>query len=178
VDLSDDLPPARRPLFFPVVIATVFLSIIGMSAGLVLGAQQKRAERQEQQRQQQQQQVPVVQPTSDDPRPECRPETQKMAQRAGATGALRIQLLLRTASSAVWICEDESGRLFYHGNRGGEDGRWVENETALFMSDVQRDGSDEAFVVTAVDGTNFSITSKRLFIIHKDGREEIQTAVR
>jgi hypothetical protein len=38
VDLSDDHPPPRRPLFFPVVIATVFLGIIGMSAGLVLGS--------------------------------------------------------------------------------------------------------------------------------------------
>jgi hypothetical protein len=38
VSQSVDLPPLRRPLFFPVVIATVFLSIIGMSAGLVLGS--------------------------------------------------------------------------------------------------------------------------------------------
>ncbi len=176
MDLSDDLPPARRPLFFPVVIATVFLSIIGMSAGLVLGSRQKRAERQAQEQQQQQQ--PVLLPTSRDPRPECRPETQRMAQAAGAAGTLRIQLLLRTATSAVWICEDDQGRYYYHGNRGGEDARWVENETALFLTGVRRDGSDEAFVVTAVDGTTFSVTPNRLFISHKDGREEIQSAVR
>ena len=59
----------------------------------------------------------------------------------------------------------------------GEHGRWVENDTALFLPDVQRDGSDEAYVVTAVDGTNFSITAKRLFIVHAGGREEIQPAV-
>jgi hypothetical protein len=183
VDLSDDLPPARRPLFFPVVIATVFLSIIGMSAGLVLGARQKREDRQVQQQQQQQQQqqeeepAPVGQPgTGSDPGDTCRPETYKMARQAGATGTLRIRLQLRTTSSTVWICEDDAGRLYYHANRGGD--RWVENETALFLPDVRRDGSDEAFVVTATDGTNFSITPKRLFIVHQDGREEIQPAVR
>lgn len=176
MDPSDDLPPARRPLFFPVVIATVFLSIIGMSAGLVLGSRQKRAERQAQEQQQQQQ--PVLLPTSQDPRPECRPETQRMAQAAGAAGTLRIQLLLRTATSAVWICEDDQGQYYYHGNRGGEDARWVENETALFLTGVRRDGSDKAFAVTANDGTNFSITENRLFIAHSDGRQEIQSAVR
>jgi hypothetical protein len=182
VDLSDDLPPARRPLFFPVVIATVFLSIIGMSAGLVLGARAKReareSERQQQEQQQQQQQGPVGQPTTNDAAgSECRPESQKMAAKAGATGALRMVLLLRTTSSAVWICEDESGRFFYHANSGGEHARWVENETALFLSGVQRDG-DAAYAVTAADGTNFSITPKRLLIVHTDGREEVQPAVR
>ncbi len=180
MDLSDDLPPARRPLFFPVVIATVFLSIIGMSAGLVLGARAKReAAEINQQQQQQQQQDPVVLPPSPDEGrgSECRPETHEMAAQAGATGPLRIALLLRTGSSAVWICADESGRFFYHANRGGEFAPWVENETALFLTGVQRAGGD-AYAVTAADGTNFSITPKRLLIVHKDGREEVQPAVR
>src|SRR3954451_10139979 len=33
----DDLSPPRRPIFFPVVIATVFLTIIGGTAGFMLG---------------------------------------------------------------------------------------------------------------------------------------------
>ncbi|MCA2216758.1 hypothetical protein [Jidongwangia harbinensis] len=181
MDLSDDLPPVRRPLFFPVVIATVFLSVIGMSAGLVLGARDKRAAREAQQQQQQQQQQqpegPVAQPTEGyDARPECREETQRMGADAGATGTLRIALLLRTASTAVWICEDASGRLYYHANRGGEQAPWLERETALFLPDVQRDG-DDAYEVRAADGTRFSITPKRLFIVHSDGRQEVQSAI-
>src|SRR3954454_22043240 len=34
---SDDLSPPRRPIFFPVVIATVFLTILGGTVGFMLG---------------------------------------------------------------------------------------------------------------------------------------------
>jgi hypothetical protein len=175
VDLSDDLPPQRRPLFFPVVIATVFLSIIGMSVGLVLGSRHRQDVGETQQHQPRQQATtPVVPEATEDDRPPCRKETRDVARRFNATGTLRIALLLRTGTSAVWICEDEAGRLYYHANRGGEKARWIENETALFLPDVQRDG--DGYVVTAPDGTNFSVTRERLFIVHKDGRQEIQEA--
>ncbi len=170
MDLSADLPPPRRPLFFPVVIATVFLSIIGMSAGLVLGSRHSD-------RQAATQQPPYTTP-ADAPTPTaepCRPETQQMGRKYGASGTLRIELLLRTSASAVWICADDAGRLYYHANRGGENARWVENETALFMPDVQRNG--DGYVVQADDGTTFSIDSRRLRIVHKDGKIEVQTAV-
>ncbi len=35
---SDDLPPQRRPLLVPVLMATVFLIVIGASVGVVMGA--------------------------------------------------------------------------------------------------------------------------------------------
>ena len=174
MDPSDDLPPPRRPLFFPVVIATVFLSIIGMSLGLVLGARQKAEDRQSSQ--QQTQQAPVVTTATTRPSgPPCRDETQAAAQRFDASGTLRRKLLLRTKTSVVFICQDESGRLYYHANRGGEDAKWIENETALFLPDVHSEG-DDAYVVTAPDGTNFSITPERLFIVHRDGTPEEQPA--
>jgi hypothetical protein len=173
VDLSDDLPPPRRPLFFPVVIATVLLSIIGMSVGLVLGSRDKQEDVRETQQQQQQQRPDGPDATEDD-RPQCRPETRDVARRFDVTGTLRVDLLLRTPTSAVWICEDEAGRLYYHANRGGENARWIEGRTALFLPDVQRRGDE--FVVTAPDGTSFSVTRQRLLIVHKDGREEIQEA--
>ena len=141
MDLSDDHSPPRRPLFFPVVIATVFLSIIGMSVGLVLGARQKADLRAQQNQQSQQRATPLA--PSPEPTPTakpCRDETQAVAPRFGATGTLRIALVLRTESSVVWICEDDASRYYYHGNRGGEKAKWVEGETALFMADVQRDG--------------------------------------
>jgi hypothetical protein len=172
VDLSDDLLPPRRPLFFPVVIATVLLTIIAMSAGVALAAWHKQ-QNQDIQAQNPNQSVTV--PTTPSA-PECRPETQQAAQRFNPQGTLRIQLLLRTATSAVWICADDAGQLFYHANKGGENATWIENKTALILNNVQSDGAG-GYNVTAADGTTFSINSKRLRIVHKDGRVEIQLAV-
>ena len=170
VDLSGDLPPLRRPLFFPVVIATVFLTIIGMSAGIAIASWHKAQE----QGNQPQTPIPSV-VTSTPSDPPCRPETQLVAPHFGAQGTLRIKLLLRTKTSAIWICADEAGQLFYHANRGGEEAKWVENETALFLPNVQEDG-EGGYEVTATDGTTFSINSSRLHIVHKDGTEENQPA--
>jgi len=99
-----------------------------------------------------------------------------MGKQAGAQGTLRIQLLLRTKSSAVWICEDEGGRYYYHANRGGEDAVWIERKTALFLTGVQPDGNG-GYLATAADGTTFAITRRQLVIVHKDGRREVQDAV-
>ena len=180
MDLSDDLPPPRRQLFFPVVIATVLLSVIGMSAGLVLGSQ-READRET--GQQQQAQNPTVDYGTTAPAepttpagPPCRSETQEMASQFGASGTLRVALQLRTKTSAVWICVDEDGRYYYHANRGGADGPWVERKTALFLADVRRDGDE--YLATASDGATFSVTAKRLFIVHSDGKPETQEAVR
>ncbi len=176
MDLSDDLPPPRRALFFPVVIATVFLSIIGMSAGLVLGSRQKAEDRRaDQQVQQQQQQQPAVSTSEPTPRPSgppCRQETQDAAQLAGVSGRLVQKLRLRTATSIVYICADEAGSLYYHANNGGE--TWIEGETALFLPNVVRDG--DGYRVTAGDGTTFEVNPERLFIVHKDGTPETQPA--
>jgi hypothetical protein len=171
VDLSDDLRSPRRPLFFPVVIATVFLTIIGMSAGIVLAAWHKD------QNQGTQAQNPVTPAftKATGPAQPCRPETQKIAPSFGAQGTLSIKLLLRTRTAAVWICQDEAGSLFYHANRGGEDAPWIENKTALFLAGVQSDGQG-GYRVTAADGTTFSVNPQRLYIVHKNGQEETQPA--
>jgi hypothetical protein len=166
VDQSADLP-TRRALFFPVVIATVLLSIIGMSAGLVLGSRHAAG-------------TNAASPsdpsqTTTSGAPACRSETQEMGRKSGATGTLRVELTLRTASSTVWICSDQAGRLYYHANRGGADARWVEGETALFLTGVRRDS--DGYAVTAPDGTTFSITARRLYIVHADGTPETQRAV-
>ena len=182
MDLSDDLPSPRRALFFPVVIATVFLSIIGMSVGLVLGSREKaearRVDQQAIQRQQQQQQPrggqagPTATPAPRPSGPPCRAETQAQAQLLGGAGQLVQVLRLRTATSLVYICADEEGSLYYHANNGGE--TWTEGETALFLPNVVRDEGE--FRVVAGDGTRFSVTKKRLYIVHKNGRPETQPA--
>ena len=155
------------------VIATVFLSIIGISAGLVLGSRHQDSARA----------TPTFTttapalPETSSPAPTatgkpCRPETQAASQLVGGAGTLTQVLLLRTKTSVVYICRDEAGSLYYHANNGGD--RWVENETALFLPNVVRRG--DGYEVTAADGATFSVTRKRLLIVHADGREEEQPA--
>ena len=146
-----------------------------MSAGLVLGSRHKPAPSAETPAGQGQNTASVVPPPTSTAEP-CPAQTQAMGQKFGATGVLRIELELRTKSSTVWICQDDAGRLYYHANRGGPDGQWVEGQTALFMTGVQRAG--DGYAVTADDGNTFSINSRRLYIVHKkDGKVEIQEAV-
>jgi hypothetical protein len=171
---SDDLPlPPRRPLLLPVAIATVLLIVIGSSVGLVMGARAKDRG------------AATAASTSttpaDDPTasaPPCRPESQAAAQRFSPAGTLMTVLRIRTATSSVWICADAQGRLFYHANRGGEQDRWIEGKTALFLPDVAE--HEGRYRVTATDRegrvTTFDVSPERLFITHKDGREEVQPA--
>jgi hypothetical protein len=155
-----------------VVIATVFLSVIGLSAGLVLSSQHKDQGQGGATTTNTQAATPPDTPAST--AQPCPSETQAMGERFGAAGTLRIELLLRTTSSTVWICGDDNGRLFYHANRGGEKAKWVEGETALFLQDVQADGDE--YRVKAANGTRFTITDKRLEIVHTDGTVEVQKA--
>jgi hypothetical protein len=154
-----------------VVIATVFLGVIGLSAGLVLSSQHKDRGRAGASTD-----TPAITPpdTPASTAEPCPDETQTMGQRFGASGTLRTALKLRTATSTVWICGDDNGRLYYHANRGGEKAKWIEGQTALFLQDVQADGDD--YQVKATDGTLFSISAERLEILHKNGTVEVQRA--
>jgi hypothetical protein len=153
-----------------VVIATTFLSIIGMSVGLLLGSHRDRTSTA----------TPIDNPTvtvtektSAPPGgPLCRDETQAAAQGAGVPGPLTRVLRLRTRTSEVYICRDPAGALYYHANRGGN--TWIEGKTALFLTGVTGQGGH--YEVTAADGTTFSVTRERLRIVYKDGSQETQAA--
>ncbi|WP_238547242.1 hypothetical protein [Actinoplanes friuliensis] len=169
MNLSDDLPPQRRPLFFPVVIATVFLSIIGMSAGLVLGSRHE---------------TPPQLNGPDDPNAyvppeptsqsvECPPQMHDTARKVlGYDVNLSQVLRVRTEDTdmSVWVCRDDAGELYYQANRGGDSGRWVEGQTALFLSGVAQ--GDDDYHATANDGNFFSVNESRLKIVFKNGKQE------
>jgi hypothetical protein len=163
----DDLSPPRRPLFLPVVIATVFLSVIGMSGGLVLGSRHERLSSQAGD--------PPV--TTGPEQVECPAQMHATANRLGFTEALTQVLRVRTVdgSTTVWICGDADGRLFYQANRGGLDGPWVEGQTALFLSDVRQD--DEGYHAVAADGNVFSVNTQRLQVDFKDGKTRTDPVV-
>jgi hypothetical protein len=168
VSLSDDLPPPRRPLFFPVVIATVFLTIIGMSAGFALGTRHKDT----QDSHQSVEPVPDNGTPSEDQGIECPAQMQDTARRLGFSGTLTQVLRVRSADSetVVWICRDPDGSLYYQANRGDESARWVEGETALFLSGVQQDG--DTYTAVAHDGNRFSVNDHELKVVTKNRTEK------
>jgi hypothetical protein len=162
-----------------VVIATIFLIIIGMSGGLALAARHKDRSAAQTPLDNTPAVVvttaaPTGEPTPDGP--PCTSHTQEIAPQYGAQGQLTIVLRLVTAKSTVWICRDTAGELFYHANKGGEDAGWVEGQTALFMKGVRAVG--DQYVVTSNDGVTFRVDRRQLEIVHKDGRIETQKASR
>jgi hypothetical protein len=162
-------------LLVPVVIATILLCLIGIGAGLALGARHKadvRAGGTDPQ---------PVPPATSAPSPSprstgraCLDQTQQTARAHGVTGTLTQVLRLQTRTSTVYICQDENGNLYYHANNTRGGGDWVEGKSAIFISHVVRSG--DTYQATADDGVVFSVTSTRLVIRHKDGSTEVQTS--
>jgi hypothetical protein len=151
-------------MFFPVVIATIFLTIIGMTGGFVLG--ERHRER-----------VNAAQtgPTADPivaaaPGELCPAETREIAATLGFPEELRQVLKIQTAGeTTVWICQDDQERLYYQGKTGGSAAPIVQNKNGLFLPDVIRTGTDE-YEATAGNGTRFVVDRELLEIHFPDGR--------
>ena len=143
------------------VIATVLLSIIGMSAGLVLGS------RHEAQRQTVDQTGYV--PTEPTVSPVRCPQEMHDTARRVLSRTVELHQVLRVRAeqtgTTVWICADQGGSLYYQANRGGEEQKWIEGETALFLDGVEeRDGG---YFAKAHDGNTFFVTENRLEVVRK-----------
>lgn len=155
------------------VIATVFLVIIGASAGYALGTDHRRDERAAESA------APADVPDPGGPvATECPREIQQTAGERGFATPLEQVLRVRAddTGTTVWICADADGGLFYQSNKGGYAARWVEGETALFLPGAeQRDG---LFVVTAPDGNVFTVDRTELRIQFADGRPDERHPVR
>lgn len=178
----DDHSQQRRPIFYPVVIATVLLTIIGMIGGYLLSERRDRKSAAP---------APTTASTSSFPdsfsesappllptQGSCPEQTQDMAHRNGATGELQqVFQVVTTRNTWIWICQDDGGRLFYHANRGGTTAKWEEGVTALFLTGVTAH-DDGSFEVTAPqDGNTFSVNRKRLLITKPDGSQQEQKVI-
>jgi hypothetical protein len=177
----------------PVVIAAVFLAIIGASVGFVLGARDKPeltggASPDVQVSQEPSTppdgSPPVAEPPAPQPPPDeeepptadrCPGHTWKLAHDAGASGDLALKLYVRTNGSEVWICADSNGRLFYQGHRGQPGERLREGDNALFLTDVTAEG--DWYVATNSSGdklTTYRVSPDELVIEGKDGKQTEQ----
>jgi hypothetical protein len=165
---SDDLSPPRRPIFFPVVIATVFLTIIGMTGGFVLGERHRNE---------------VAAPDDGtgstpepaesswvDPGKDCPAEAIDFAAREKLpTDLKQIFKVVTVNGTTVWICQDGAGSLYYQSKTGGVDAPLVQGKNGLFLDQVVRDG-DNAYEATASNGNTFLINTRRLEVRFADGR--------
>jgi hypothetical protein len=76
-------------------------------------------------------------PTGDD----CPQHTRRLARQAGSPGELTLKLYIRTAKSQAWICTDSDDKLFYQGLVGKPGDRPREGDNALFLLEVvEEDG--------------------------------------
>jgi hypothetical protein len=143
-----------------VVIATVFLTIMAMTGGFVLGERQRDAQRANGGDQvsgdQQTQSPPTTAFTP--PGPFCPRETRDTAAKLRLSGELWQVLKIYTDNgSTYWICTDARGTLYYQGKTGGIDAKLVEGKNGLFLQGVRRVGTD-TYEAYDQKGNRFMIT--------------------
>jgi len=160
-----------------VVIATVFLTIIGMTAGFVLGERHRRLV---------QAAAETTQPSteaggSSAPAPSGKPcpdETLATATSHGYSGDLRqVFHVVTDNGNVVWICADPDNQLFYQGKTGGVDAPLIEGKNGLFLPKVIRQGDDEYEVIAPNDYNRIKVNREQLIVLRTDGRKQVQNVV-
>jgi hypothetical protein len=178
-----------------VVIATVFLTIIGMTAGYVLGERHRRDNQagsgqngsgQNGSGQNGSGQAgsgqngsgqagpsdtyssPVADPSPAGP--PCPAEASEIAAKLGLPTELSQVFKIETdKGTTVWICQDPDRRLYYQSKTGGLDSPLVQGKNGLFLTKVTKVTDDE-YEAVAENGNHFEVSAKLLQIRFTDGR--------
>jgi hypothetical protein len=173
IQMTEPLPRSRGTVFTQVLVAAVFLAVIGGSVGLALGLRSRDntgaggGGRTAQQTPEQQ--IPPGLPDGENPSagPSSVPCEERIEQQAGRGDLVRVRYL-KTEQSEVWICRDDGGGLYYQGHRFSPEGR-------LFLTGVERQGDE--YVATSGDGTTvYRVSREQLVIDVGDGQPEVQPA--
>jgi len=166
-----------------VVIATVFLTIIGGTVGYMLG-QRHRNNGAEPQRTTTTTTSPVSgEPSSAAPTRPFGPACPKEAIDFAAANQLPTDLaqifkIITTAGTTVWICEDGAGALYYQSKRGGVDAPLLQGKNSLFLPGVSRVGEDDYQVTASTDGNVFEVSRKRLVVRFASGKTDLVETVK
>ncbi len=180
-------PAPRRPVFLPVLIAAVFLTIIGVTVGLSLGARARdRAEaptgapaRSA---------APFPAPSAAGTRPSsaaasmCPEQTQQDSRGLGAQGRLVVRRHIVTGDPAatkgvsdVYVCADARGRLYYHAKSGDLAAPWLEGGNAILLGGVREAGGVYVATNESPAGTyTYEVFADRLRITRPGGKSETQ----
>lgn len=180
--VTEPLPRSRATVFVQVLVAALFLAVIGGSVGLALGLRDRdRADDRGSgdrgnsatgggQNQpgggQDQSGGSPSQPGSGASEPgdggsspaSCPPEAARQAGRDDLVQVLHIE----TVQSEVWICRDDQGGLYYQGRRFSDDGR-------LFLSDVQQEGDEYVATNVSDQGKTIYRVSREKLVIEDAG---------
>ncbi|WP_433301762.1 hypothetical protein ACQP2F_07050 [Actinoplanes sp. CA-030573] len=149
------------------VIATVFLTIIGITAGFVLGERDRSHSQ------------PGGSETSD---------TAPVASAPAVDGPLCPDATLETAGQSlyqvlkivtadhttVWICQDANQGLYYQGKTG--DRPLKQHDNGLFLTGVRAVGDGE-YEVYDQKGNRFEVTRKRFSLYRADGKRDQSSPV-
>jgi hypothetical protein len=156
-----------------VVIATVCLTIIGMTAGFMMGEWHRD----------QAQAGETTTPANTDTNTGassptasllptdggCPDEADQMAVSLGFPGDLRQVLKIITdKGTTVWICQDPEGALYYQSKTGGANAPLRQGKNALFLSSVVRLNTDE-YEAMAAEGNRFVVSRKTLEVHFANG---------
>ena len=154
------------------VIATVFLTIIGMTAGFVLGERHRRTLASGTTE-------PTVQPSASASAiitltgASCPPETRQSAAELDFPDDLRQVLKIETDNgTTVWICTDAYSRYYYQSKTQGVDSPLIQGQNGLFLFQVTKLGVDD-YVGIDDKGTRIEVTRKQLVVRRTNGKTEV-----
>jgi hypothetical protein len=172
-------PTPRPRIVGPLLVALVFLAVIGASVGFVLGnrgddPQNTGADRNTGE--------DIGDPFTPSPSPSPSPSPTAVVcpastqQKAGKdlTGLLYV----RTGRSEVWICVDADEKLYYQGHSGPPGEELVNDVNAIFLTDVE--ATQYGYRARNTKGgsvTVYSVSSKELIIQTPDGTRATEPAV-
>jgi hypothetical protein len=160
-----------------VVIATVFLTIIGMTAGYALGERHRRDN-------QASGSTPASSGTFSSPTPDpaptgppCPPEASEIAAKLGLPTQLTQVFKIETdKGTTVWICEDPDRNLYYQSKTGGLDGKLVQGKNGLFLTEVTQQ-SDADYEARATNGNVIEVNSRTLQVRFTTGKVQTDTVL-
>jgi hypothetical protein len=190
-----DAEPRSRSATGAVIIAVIFLAVLGTGVGIVLGSQQKNSDKGDNVANNTTTSAspsPTVTVTQTSPgntggnnggtqtrqptntktyRPTAKDDCPQQTDEA-AGASLSVVLYIRTSSSEVWICEG-GGRTVYQGHLNGRPFPSATSDHSLYIGSVHY----EAGVYAATNGNTVYYVSREQLRREKNGVEEAREAV-
>lgn len=185
VRVTEPLPRSRATVFVQVLVAALFLAVIGGSVGLVLGLRDRDPASGRAGGDGRNTSVPGTGPQQTGPTGAGGPTgptgasggssgvpcPDEVGQQAGR-GDLAQVLHVQTVQSEAWICRDGEGALYYAGHRFSDDGR-------LFLSAVREEGDEYVATNVGDAGTTVYRVSRQHLVIENigGGEPEVQPVI-
>jgi hypothetical protein len=200
--MADGSLRPRRSTAGPLVVAVIFLGVLGAGAGFSLGTLARDAHVSTSSTHGTPPATPPAQAGGTDQTPadngnQNSPSAPASSQSTGSpadsthcpqhtidlarSGSLTLLLYLHTGKSEVWVCKSGDGTLFYQGHLGQPGGSLKEGKTALFLTTIAPEGS--GYVATNTDPSNghvtkYHVTSDQLVIEYTwSGDHDTQPAI-